>query len=187
MAKGLMVGDKVRVNKEVTLEKDSPAFASGLQLVETGRLGKIVKPGTGRSMIVDFDGIEVQISNQRLELVGKGKLHKPGKRGRPKGSGNKNKITTPRATRSVSPNASTDMVNYDSPQFAARIANKLLVSGGADPNPDTVVVEIHLSELPGGIQAEIKRLMQQKLSLGLENSQPKRRGPKPGQQRSRSS
>jgi len=184
MAKGLKIGDKVTVNKNVPIEKDNPAFASGLEVVEMGRLGKVVKEGTGRSMLVDFDGVQVQISNQRLDLVSGGKQKKPGKRGRPKGSTNR---ARPAARTSASANAGADMVNYDSPQFAAKIANKLLMSGSVDANPETVVVEIHLADLPSGTQAEIKRLLQQKLSLGLEDSQPRKRGPKPGFKRNKTS
>src|SRR5260370_17841042 len=66
----------------------------------------------------------------------------------------------------------TALFNYDSPTFAASIANNLLLNGGLKDDNETVVVEIHLSELPAEVRDRIQTLMQAKLSLGLE-PQPK--------------
>lgn len=163
MAKGLQVGDIVKANRMI---KDE---ATGKPAIEPGRSGQVVKAGAGHSMIVDFDGLQLRVSTQRLDLVEKPK----GKRGRPKGSPKQPAAPTKQNAPS---NPATDLLNLSNPQIMAQIANKLLMSGGVDAAPDTVVIEMRLADLPDNIQRDIKQLIERKLSLSLEDVQPRKAG-----------
>ncbi len=182
MAKGLKPGDTVSVAKAYKFSRASDVYKSGLHRVQPGDMGKVIDAATGRSVLVNFQGQEFTISSQRLQRV---IVPEPKRRGRRPGSTNKPKA--PEMTVNASP--ATDQgdvafVNYNDSQFVTRVANTLLIHGGAQNDPDAVVVQIKLSELPQPVQNQIRDLMQAKLALGPQApaQQPRRRGRPPKNQ-----
>ncbi len=174
MAKGLKVGDAVSVRKEFRLPRKDPAYKAGLKRLKPGDIGKIVaNVEGGRSVIVDFGGKQVTLASQRLDYAPKpaeaaAAEEKP--RGRAASAG---------AAPGAEPNL-IDYVNTNDPQFIRGVANKLLRAGD---DPEAVIVQIRLSDLPTRIQQEVKGLMAKKLDLGPEKpaaaSRGARRGRKP--------
>lgn len=90
---------------------------------------------------------------------------------------------------SASDDALYSAINYDDPRFITAVANKLLLSGR---DPETLLVQIRLSDLPPQTSRQVDALIQAKLSLGLNpaasqasqspaTAAPKRRGRKPKQ------
>ena len=178
MAKGLKAGDTVSVTKIFKFKRASAIYKNGLHRVQPGDVGKVVDAASGRSVLVDFGGQEFTISSQRLQRV---TVPEPRRRGRKPGSTNKPKA--PEATAKVLPKqdlGDVAFVNYNDTHFVTKVANTLLMHGGAQDDPDAVVVQIKLSELPQPVQSQIRNLMQAKLALGPQPAaQPKRRGRPP--------
>jgi hypothetical protein len=148
MAKALKVGEQVTVTKPVEFTKRSPERAKGLESIQSGEIGTVVGMTEGRSVRVEFNGVETVISAQKLERFGEGNQSSgTGRRGRPRQSA-----------------ASTQMLNYSSREFIREVANKLLMSGDA-ANQQSVAIEINLSDLPADIQTQIRSLIRAKLDL----------------------
>jgi hypothetical protein len=181
MAKGLKSGDTVSVTKTYKFKRASDIYKSGLHRVQPGDVGKVVDAAKGRSVMVDFKGQQFPIASQRLQRVEP--PPEPRRRGRRPGSTNKAKaaVETAPAQQEMGDIA---FVNYNDAQFVRKVANTLLMHGAAQTDPEAVVVQIKLSELPQPVQAQIRELMQAKLALGLQqpSAQPKRRGRPPKNQ-----
>lgn len=180
MAKGLKSGDTVSVTKIFKFKRASDIYQNGLHRVQPGDVGKVVDAAAGRSVLVSFKGQQFTISSQRLQRI---TATEPKRRGRKPGSTNKPKAAA------VSAPAQKDLgdvafVNYNDAQFVRKVANTLLLQSGAQTDPEAVVVQIKLSELPQPVQAQIRELMQAKLALGPQVTvvQPKRRGRPPRNQ-----
>jgi len=179
MAKGLKAGDSVAVSKPLKFKKTSNEYKAGLKSLELGQIGQVVDSARGRSVIVEFEGKRATISSQRLEKMQTGET--PRRRGRRAAIANPANPVSPAQQESYRAPAlaatnigqpSSELFNYDSPKFAASIANKLLLSGGLKDENASVVVEIRLSDLPAEVRERIQALMQAKLSLGLESEIP---------------
>jgi|GEM_PF-4688035 hypothetical protein len=176
MAKGLKVGDAVTVRKDMRLRRKDPAYQQGLKSIKSGEIGHVVSTADdrSRSVIVEFKGVPVKLASQRLEratppVVTGTKVPDAGqpaqsRRGRRRAA------------------AELDLLNYNNPDFIAEVANRLLMAGGAEPSPETVVVQIKLSDLPAQVQQQVKSLMRAKLDLGR---QPRRAAPAAAQARPR--
>src|SRR5579859_7592523 len=186
MAQGLKVGEKVRVTKTMDVSRTDPAYKQGLKRLMAGKVGQVVATGPGHASItVEFDGKQVSLPSRRLDRVQAGEEEAPtqesasvvpengaGQTGEPAGS--------------VSgPNIYAAM-NFKDPGFLTAVANMLLMSGN---NPDTLLVQLRLRDLPSETQAQVEGLVRAKLALGPELGKtggivervPKRRGrpPKP--------
>lgn len=181
MAKGLKTGDTVSVAKQFKFKRADEIYKKGLHRVQPGDLGKVVDAAEGRSVLVDFQGHEFKIASQRLERV---TVPETKRRGRKPGSTNKPKLSPETV---VAPQELGDVafINYNDSKFVTRVANTLLMQSGAQSDPEAVVVQIKLADLPQPVQNQIRELMQAKLALGPQSQpaiQPKRRGRKPKSQ-----
>ena len=169
MAKGLKAGDSVSVSKPKKFKRTSVEYKNGLKSVAEGQVGQVIDSARGRSVVVDFEGKRATISSQSLQKVPTGDGSQRARRraaiANPAQADTSKAPTTAASAAGQSPTA---LFNYESPTFAASIANKLLLNGGLKDENETVVVEIHLSELPTAVRDRIQSLMQAKLSLGLE-------------------
>jgi hypothetical protein len=170
MAKGLKVGDTVTVRKEMRLAQKSEAYQAGLKRLKPGIVGKVVDVAQGRSVIVDFDGKHVTLASQRLDkstVSAKTSSEAAGAprrgRGGPRGPRATRTMATP-TTMGPIPNEHS-LIDYTSPQFITSVANKLLTTSGLEPDPETVVMQIKLSDLPAGIREQVRSLMHAKLAL----------------------
>src|SRR5579859_5847739 len=153
MAKGLKAGDKVSVSKLLRFRQKSPEFKSGLKSVKPGQIGQVLEAAQGRSVIVEFEGKRALVSSQRLQKIDTGEPRP--RRGRKPGVRAAEANAAPVAE-VVNTSAQSGLFNYDSPKFAASIANKLLLNGGMTAETQSVVVEINLAELPSEVQARIQ-------------------------------
>ena len=183
MAKGLKPGDTVSVTKPFKFKRASDIYKSGLHRVQPGDIGKVVDAAAGRSVLVSFQGQEFTISSQRLQHI---VVPEPVRRGRKPGSTNKPKETEAAVTAPSAPvEGDVAFVNYNDAQFVTKVANTLLMHGGAQNDPEAVVVQIKLSELPQPVQNQIRDLMNAKLALGPQPAaqQAKRRGRPPKTQK----
>jgi hypothetical protein len=159
MAKNLKKDERVTVDRVFEFDADSGPFAQGLPRVEIGQVGTVVDAAPqGRASIVDFDGIQVTISNQRLARLDE----KParGKRGRKKKLLPTPKTVSKRA-RMSKPEVSTEA---SSEQIITQIANTLLLNGGLKDDSEAVI-QLRFSELPEHIKSQIRALIQAKLDL----------------------
>ncbi len=173
MAKGLKAGDSVAVSKPLKFKRTSNEYKAGLKSLEQGQIGQVIDSARGRSVVVEFEGKRATISSQRLQKMQTGEA--PRRRGRRAAIANpaqQELHTAPASTGIGVSQPQSELFNYDSPKFAASIANKLLLSGGLKDENETVVVEIRLSDLPAEVRDRIQALMQAKLSLGLESEMP---------------
>jgi hypothetical protein len=173
MAKGLKVGDAVTVRKEMRLAQKSEAYKAGLKRLKPGLIGKVVDVAQGRSVVVDFEGRHVTLASQRLDKstvsgksateasVGSSGRGKSGPRG-PRTS--KASVATTATTSAFIPDEH-NLIDYANPQFITTVANKLLTTSGLEPDPETVVMQIKLSDLPIGIREQVRSLMHAKLAL----------------------
>ncbi len=175
MAKGLKVGDAVTVRKELRLPRKDPAYKAGLKRLKPGDVGKIIANAEkGRSVVVDFDGRQVTLASQRLDFA-----KPPAEAAAPEKPRSR---ATSGAARAVSAKGEPNLIDYvntGDPQFIRGAANKLLRAGD---DPEAVIVQIRLSDLPAGIQEAVRGLMAQKLDLAPhETAAPRsaRRGRKP--------
>src|SRR5689334_18575554 len=144
MAKGLKSGDTVSVTKIFKFKRADPIYKSGLHRVQPGDVGKVVDAAEGRSVLVDFRGQQFTISSQRLERV---TVPEPRRRGRKPGSTNKPKAAVENAS-TQQDMGDIAFVNYNDAQFVRKVANTLLMQSGIQTDPEAVVVQIKLSELP---------------------------------------
>jgi hypothetical protein len=192
MAKGLKVGDAVTVRKEMRLAQKSEAFKAGLKRLKPGLIGKVVDVAQGRSVVVDFEGKRVTLASQRLDKSAASEKSggKGGKRG-PRATAAT--TATPGTTSSTVPIPDErSLIDYNNPQFITTVANKLLTTSGLEPDPETVVMQIKLSDLPVGIREQVRSLMHAKLALPPQMAQlssagtgigtPRRRGRPPKKQ-----
>ncbi len=176
MAKGLKVGDAVTVREDLRLPRKTDAYKQGLRRLRHGDVGHIVSPADGRSVNIEFNGIQVTLASQRLERAEEPQAAAPaeGKRRGRRKAGEKGTVSD-----------KTGLVDYNSARFITVAANTLLAQGGQSPDPETVVVQIKLADLPDDVQKKVKSLMQAKLELSPEgNGQPaakSTRGRKPKQ------
>lgn len=174
MAKGLKKDDKVALLNAFEVDKDSEAFKQGLEHLEKGEMGKVVEDVPGeRKVIVDFDGKQVIISNQRLEKLGSAR------RGRPKRENPPRAISPAQKAAQAAPSDHLTFVEYTNPAFVTEVANTLLTRGGLLAEENAVVLEIKLTDLPVAVQQEIRALMEAKLKLGPQNALKAKRGRKP--------
>jgi hypothetical protein len=168
MAKGLKVGDAVTVRKNMRLRRKDPAYQQGLKSIKSGEVGHVVSIGDdrSRSVVVEFKGVPVKLASQRLDRttppvvtgteVSDAGQPAQGRRGRRRAA------------------AELGLLNYNNPDFIAEVANRLLMAGGVEPSPETVVVQIKLSDLPVQVQQQVKSLMRAKLDLGRQPRAPRR-------------
>lgn len=171
MAKGLKVGDAVTVRKDTRLRRKDPAYKQGLKSIKSGEVGHVVSEGDdrSRSVVVEFKGVPVTLASQRLDRatppvvtgteVPETEQPVQGRRGHR------------RAT------AESGLLNYGNPDFIAEVANRLLIAGGAEPDPETIVVQVKLSDLPAQVQRQVQSLMRAKLDLGRQPGAPRRAAP----------
>jgi hypothetical protein len=161
MAKGLKVGDLVVVREEIRLPRKSEVYQNGLKRLRTTDIGKIVSAVEGsRSVVVDFGGKQISLASQRLNRAEEQKAApaqaeagEAPRRGRRK-SQDSGQAQSDR----------TGLIDYSSPKFLTVAANALLRSGEA-ADPETVVVQVKLADLPNDVQKKIQSLMQAKLEL----------------------
>ncbi len=179
MAKGLKVGDTVTVRKELRLPRKDPAYKAGLKRLRPGEIGRIVANAEGRSVVVEFEGKQVTLASQRLDYVKQAAgVAAPVK---PRGKPAHEEEMAPAGTARPEPNL-IDYVNTNDPQFIRGVANKLLRVGD---DPEAVIVQIRLTDLPARVQDEVRGLIAKKLDLGpqlpVTPSAPRgaRRGRKP--------
>ena len=155
MAKGLRIGDAVTVRQERRLPRNDPAYRQGLKRLRPGEIGQVVGAAEGRSVVVEFDGKRVTLSSQRLDRVV------------PPPAAEAPEPQRASAERSAGAAATAaDLIAYvntSNPGFVTTVANTLL-TGGDDP--DRLVVELRLRDLPARVQKQIRALMQAKLALG---------------------
>ncbi len=179
MAKGLKVGDAVTVRKGLRLPRKDPAYKAGLRRLKPGDIGRIVANAEGRSVVVDFDGKRVTLASQRLDFAKSPAETAAPEKTRSKSAGAE--IPAPATSARTEPNL-IDYVNTNDPQFIRGVANKLLRVGD---DPEAVIVQLRLSDLPSGVQHAVRNLIDKKLDLGpqqpVEPAAPRgaRRGRKP--------
>ncbi len=106
MATGLKPGNQVTVKENLDFTSQSDAYKNGLKSVTAGEVGQVVGPAKGRSVIVEFNGVQVTVSSQRLQLVKKLPMSASGP-GRPKRAGQANKATAMSKTEAAAPPAPT--------------------------------------------------------------------------------
>ncbi len=166
MAKGLKKGDRVTVSELLSFTRSSEAYKQGLQSVNPGQVGRVVGPGKGRSMIVEFNNVQAAIASQRLQTVKDQAQPEPqGSRETEGEKAGQEKATSAGAAKhTLSPKAATG--NYDR-RWVTTLANTLLATGTTKPDKEAVV-EIRLGDLPEDLQHRIQALVQAKLALGLE-------------------
>jgi hypothetical protein len=164
MAKGLKVGDAVVVREELRLPRKTDAYQQGLRRLKPSDIGRIVNTADGRSVIVDFGGVQVTLASQRLNRAEEPKpapVEAPAteapRRGRRKGQ-------TAASTQAAKSDR-TGLIDYTSPRFLTVAANALLRSGGENSDPETVVVQVKLADLPADVQKKVQSLIQAKLDL----------------------
>jgi hypothetical protein len=177
MAKGLKVGDAVTVREEMRLKRSSEVYQQGLKRLKRGEIGHVIAAADGRSVVVEFSGKQVKLASQRLERVSEPvpELAEAPAAGT-KTNGN-------RTTR-----GDAQLIDYNNPQFITTAANKLLKAADENTDPDAVIVQVRMSDLPGDVQHRVRALMQAKLELGPQEQTGKksagRRGRKPKNPRS---
>ncbi len=71
MAKGLTAGDAVTLKEPYKVPKNEAAYQQGLHEITPDRVGHIVQPAGGRGFIVDFDGQQLVLASQRLDIARK--------------------------------------------------------------------------------------------------------------------
>jgi hypothetical protein len=179
MAKGLKVGDAVTVRKDMRLRRIDPAYQQGLKSIKSGEIGHVVSAGNdgSRSVVVEFKGVPVKLASQRLDRatppvvtgteVPDAEQPAQSRRGRRRAA------------------AELGLLNYNNPDFIAEVANRLLMAGGAEPSPETVVVQVKLSDLPAQVQRQVQSLMRAKLDLGKQPRTPRRAAPAAAQAKPR--
>lgn len=159
MAKNLEPGDTVTVKAPVSLDKTSNAYKQGLEHIEPSSIGKVIEHSTGRSAIVEFNGIPVTLSTQRLTKV------EPAKRGRPKGTAQR-----PEKPVLLPPQTFLEPTQPQSETYGSEvitiIANKLLASGAVNPERETII-ELRFADFPNEVQEHILALIRAKLALTL--------------------
>src|SRR4051794_12238383 len=79
MARELKPGEQVKVKKTFRPKRNSDAYQQGLTSVNPGEVGEVVGNAEGRSVVVNFKGIDVAITKQSLERV---KAPAPKRRGK---------------------------------------------------------------------------------------------------------
>ncbi len=182
MAKGLKPGDLVTVKEPLSFTRSSEAYKQGLQTVKPGDAGRVVGTAKGRSMTVEFNGVQAAIASQRLQKVSD-QPQPTSRSATPKRTkeADQEKALRPAASKQApAPKGSGD---YDR-RWIATLANKLLTTGTTKPDQEAVV-EIRLGDLPEDLQHRIQALVRAKLTLGLEpedlpSAPPKAKAPKPG-------
>jgi hypothetical protein len=193
MAKGLKVGDAVTVRKEIRLAQKSEAYQAGLKRLKPGLIGKVVDVAQGRSVVVDFEGRHVTLASQRLDksTVSDKKVTEAsagssgrGKRGQRGPRASKVKVAPSTNTTAFIPDEHT-LIDYANPQFITSVANKLLTTSGLEPDPETVVMQIKLSDLPDGIRQQVRSLMHAKLALPPQMASAATSGATTGRRRGR--
>jgi hypothetical protein len=193
MAKGLKVGDMVTVRKAMSLAQKSEAYQAGLKRLKPGIVGKVVDTAQGRSVVVDFEGRHVTLASQRLEKATESS-QKTTDAGTAKSGGGKKGQRGPRTGKArvaASATATTvipderSLIDYANPQFITSVANKLLTTSGLEPDPETVVMQIKLSDLPVGIREQVRSLMHAKLALPPEMASAATAGSSTGRRRGR--
>jgi len=159
MAKNLKTGERVTVDRIVDFDPASEPFINGLPQISVGQVGVVVDAApTGRASIVDFDGIQATVSNQRLQ-----RLDTPpakGKRGRKKRA--TSAPAAPKAKRTTP--VQTSSTDETSEQVITQLANTLLLNGGLKQNDD-VVIQLRFDELPESVKTQIRKLIDAKLAL----------------------
>jgi hypothetical protein len=176
MAQGLKIGDIVTVRKEIRLKRVDPAYKRGLKRLKPGQVGEVIDRAEGRSVVVEFNGTPVTLASQRFELANPPASPKPENAGEAPSD-------------QVEPSAPTargipdefKLFDYNNPDFITAVANKLLMMGGLEPDPDMVVVQIRLSDLPAQIRKHAQALMRDKLALGpqVRTRKPRQKAPQP--------
>jgi hypothetical protein len=186
MAKGLRIGDAVTVRTERRLPRNDPAYKQGLKRLRPGEMGQVVGAAEGRSVVVEFDGKRVTLSSQSLDKVVRPPAAEAPEADRTQATTEPQRAPAERSAEAAAPAADLiPYVNTSNPGFVTTVANTLL-SGGDDP--DRLVVELRLRDLPARVQKQIRALMQAKLALGPQAAsqssavKPKtgRRGRQPG-------
>lgn len=170
MAKGLKVGDAVTVRKEMRLRRKDPAYQQGLKRLRPGEIGHIVDMADGRSVIAEFKGTQVTLASQRLDRAEPPVVEVAATEAAPvsaNGDASAKPTGAKRGPRGRRPaNANSAAINYENPDFIAEVANRLLLSGGLASDPETIVVQVKLSDLPQKVQSQVQNLMRAKLDLG---------------------
>lgn len=158
MAKNLKSGEKVTVDRVVEFDPKSESFINGLPQITAGQVGVVVDAAPqGRASIVDFDGIQATVSNQRLQ-----RLETPpvkGKRGRKKRA-----TTAASAKVKTANNVQKSSPDETSEQIITQLANTLLLNGGLKQNGE-VVIQLRFDELPESVKTQIRKLIDAKLAL----------------------
>jgi hypothetical protein len=193
MAKGLKIGDMVTVRKAMHLTQKSEAYQAGLKRLKPGIVGKVVDVAQGRSVVVEFEGRHVTLASQRLEKAtasaqkateANEESSKSGKKG-PRGPRTgKARVAAPTTATTAIPDERS-LIDYSNPQFITSVANKLLTTSGLEPDPDTVVMQIKLSDLPTGIREQVRSLMHAKLALPPQMASAVTAGSSTGRRRGR--
>ncbi len=181
MAKGLKLGDLVTVREEMRMPRKSEVYQQGLKRLKPGDVGQIVDTVAGqRSVVVEFTGGKrVKLASQRLERAAPSAGD---------GESNGKDIHSADSEGQQTTHEGANLIDYKNPNLITTVANRLLLSGGLQPDSDAVVVQIKLSDLPGEVQRQVKSLMHEKLALGPQaqrgaGQQPRRRGRKPKNQK----
>lgn len=160
MARNLKAGDHITVDQLVKFSSKSEQYSQGLTGIEPGQVGKVISAAPeGRSSIVEFNGVRVVLSNQKLA-----KTEKPlgKKRGRKKKSETAAVSVAPQKSKSAA--ASSIVSTESSAQLITVIANSLLLKGGLKDDGDAIV-ELRFAELPENVRARIRALITAKLAL----------------------
>ncbi|MBX3063233.1 MAG: hypothetical protein KF726_09680 [Anaerolineae bacterium] len=159
MARNLKAGDHITVDQLVKFNAKSEQYSQGLTRIEPGQVGKVISAAPqGRSSIVEFNGVRVVLSNQKLA-----KTEKP--LGKKRGRKKKSELA---AAESSAPKANSAALsaatNESSAQLITVIANSLLLNGGLKDDGDAVV-ELRFAELPENVRVRIRKLIADKLAL----------------------
>lgn len=162
MAKNLKIGERVTVDRPIELDPTSEPFEKGLPRVEPGHVGVVIGPAPqGHATVVEFSGVQAIISSQRLVRSADKPLGK--KRGRKK-LGDATSIP-PSSSRSERVDKTPSISEEEtSMQLVTQIANTLLLNGGLK-EADDAVIQLRFAELSAPVQAQIRALIEAKLSL----------------------
>jgi hypothetical protein len=168
MAKELKVGEKVTVNREVHINRNSEAYQHGLKRVKPGDVGEVVGPAEGRALTVKFKGIDTVVSKLRLARPEQPPAPKAKNAARKPVQA---KVTKASATPAAAPQASAPVAASPAQDFEDgalhllnTVANKLLLKGSTRIEQDGVV-EVSLHDLPATVRERLQALIDAKLAF----------------------
>ncbi|HVO44121.1 MAG TPA: hypothetical protein VMT34_15945 [Aggregatilineales bacterium] len=195
MARGLKVGDKVTVRQTYPVPANDPAYDQGLVAIQPGDIGSLIQATGKRSFIVEFKGVRISLSSQRLEEIAvKGRVATRRRRGKivasttaPETPGRKRKSAraakaSKRAGKEAAVEKNAGAKDSEAEVLAAaernildfvnydnsdfvRLVANTLLMNGNSPNT-ILLQELRFADLPASIQQQVQNLVRAKLAMG---------------------